>query len=577
MTTPWTPRTQNSPTPDLTETAARLEISPFLASLLWQRGFTSAEDMALYLAPNLRHLMRPVEWPGLAEAAAFLASELLAGRTFLVWGDYDVDGITATALVKEFLAAHGFSARHHIPSRLVDGYGLTPVAMERLHADGVELLLTVDCGISDVAAVERARELGMTVVISDHHLPGDVLPPAHAVCNPRITDSDCRSLAGVGVAFMLMAALNSALVEAGRQRVDMRPLLDLVALGTLADVVELSPQNRILAKNGMLTLASGARPGIAALKNVCNQTPSAALTSSQVVYMLAPRINAAGRLGKSELALELLLTRDRAEAARLAGELDELNAARREEEKRILEEAMLQAQAQAEAGRMGLVVHAPHWHPGIIGIVASRIVDALHRPTVVLCDDRLHIKGSGRSVAGFDLHAALTACSDLFLAFGGHRQAAGVTLAPGKLQEFARRFDERALEALGTTPAPPQVSVDCELPFNLAADFTLLKELELLQPFGPGNPEPVFSSPPVEIKAVHTRPGGLTLMEFTDQGSGITLRAKSWNGQKAVNAAMKGSFVRLAYTPRIDRYNGAATVDLKLRDWMPDTGASDNG
>lgn len=574
MTTTWIPRTLvDSPPPDLAETAARLDISSFLASLLWQRGFTSADDMALYLAPNLRHLTPPAQWPGLTEAADILAAALLAGKNFLVWGDYDVDGITSTALVKEFLANHGFAARHHIPSRLEEGYGLTVPTVERLAAEGVGLLLTVDCGISDVAAVARARELGITVVISDHHLPGDILPPAHAICNPRLSECPCQSLAGVGVAFMLMAALNAALVNAGRVRVDMRPLLDLVALGTLADVVELSPQNRILTKNGMLALGGGGRPGIAALKNVCNQAPTAMLGSGQVVYMLAPRINAAGRLGKSDIALELLLTRDRAEAARLASQLDGLNSARREEEKRILEEAMQQAETQAAAGRMGLVLHAPHWHPGIIGIVASRIVDALHRPTVVLCDDRLHIKGSGRSVAGFDLHGALSACADLFLAFGGHRQAAGLTLAPGLLQAFSERFDRHTLSVLGHTPAPPQVTVDCELPFTLAADFMLLKELELLQPFGPSNPEPVFTSPPVEVKAVHTRPNGLTLMEFKEQSSGITLRAKSWRDQKTVTPSMKGALVRLAYTPRIDRYNGAATVDLKLRDWVLVTGA----
>ncbi len=557
-----------APAPGLmADCAARLEVSPFFATLLWQRGFQSLAEMSLFLSPNLRHLAPPDQWPGLENSAQVLAQGLLAGKQLLIWGDYDVDGITSTALVKDFLAFHGYEARHHIPSRLTDGYGLSIPAIERFASEGVGLLLTVDCGITDVEAVTRARELGMDVVISDHHLPAETLPDANAVCNPRLESCPCPSLAGVGVAFMLMAALNGVLAARNGKKADMRRYLDLVALGTLADVVELTGQNRILAKNGLLVLAKGERPGIAALKSVCNHAPTASLEAGQVVYMLAPRINAAGRMGKSEIALQLLLTHDRDEAMRLASELDSLNLARREEEKLIMAEALEQAREQAEEGRMGLVLHAPHWHPGIIGIVASRIVENLHRPTVVLCDDRSAVKGSGRSVATFDLHAALASCADLFIGFGGHRQAAGVTMAPQNLAAFAERFNQAALDVLGNTPAPPAVTIDAELPFNLASDFTFLKELELLHPFGPGNPEPVFSSPPVRVKSVQSRNGGLNLSELTHEESGLTLRAKTWHEHAALPLAMKGKTVRLAYTPHIDRYNGAATVELKLRSW----------
>ena len=288
--------------------------------------------------------------------------------------------------------------------------------------------------------------------------------------------------------------------------------------------------------------------------------------------MLAPRINAAGRLGKSEIALKLLLTRERAEAAALAQQLDELNAARKAEEKEIQAEAEAQAKQQAELGRMGLVLYGPGWHPGIIGIVASRIVERYHRPSIVLCNDKGFIKGSGRSVAAFDLHAALTGCSDLFSAFGGHKLAAGVTMPPDSLEAFSERFNAAALDALGRTPQASPVLVDGELSFALASDFTCLKELELLQPFGPGNPEPVFISPPVRVASVQTKYSGLTLTALTHPESGITLRAKSWREQCAIPASMKGFMVRLAYTPRIDRYNGAAAVELKLRDWRTEGG-----
>lgn len=550
--------------------AGRLEISPSFASLLWRRGFQDLDAMSRFLAPNLRHLAPLADWPDFTNAATTLCAALAEGRSLLVWGDYDVDGITSTALVKEFMWFHGIEIRYHIPRRLEAGYGLNAAVIETFAEEGVGCILSVDCGIADIEPVSRAKELGMTVVISDHHLPGEELPPADAICNPRLSPCPCPDLAGVGVAFLLMAACNVILAGKTGKKADMREYLDLVALGTLADVVNLTGQNRILTKNGLLALGNGKRPGIAALKSVCNQSPSAMLEASQVVYMLAPRVNAAGRMGKSDIAVELMLTKDRDEAASLASELDSLNLARREEEKDIMGEALKQGNAQVEAGRMGLILYAPHWHSGIIGIVASRIVETLNRPTVILCSERGVIKGSGRSVTDFDLHAALTACSDLFMAFGGHKQAAGVTLAEENLAEFAERFDEIAKRELGGEAKPPAVSLDAELRFDDAADFTFLKELELLHPFGPGNPEPVFLSPPVIVKSVQTRNGGLNLTEFTHKDTGITLRGKTWREHIALPAAMKGKTVRLAYTPHIDRYNGVASVELKLRAWKPE-------
>ena len=574
MPTPltWTRRYSGTPPDDntLRALADRLDISQAFALLLWQRGFQDISTMSRFLAPNLRNLASLEEWPDFTRAARVLFDALEEKRSMLVWGDYDVDGITSTALVKDFMAFHGVGVRHHIPSRLETGYGLNTPVIEELAAEGISLILTVDCGISDVEPIARAKELGVTVIVSDHHLPGDALPVADAICNPRLGDCPCPALAGVGVAFLLMAALNVLFDQKNGRKADMRDYLDLVALGTLADVVELTGQNRILAKNGLLTLAGGKRPGIAALKNVCNQSPSAALEAGQVVYMLAPRINAAGRMGKSDIAVSLMLTQDREIAAQLARELDQLNLARREEEKDIMAEAIEQAQTQAEAGRMGLVLHAPHWHPGIIGIVASRIVETLHRPTVVLCSDRGAIKGSGRSVGDFDLHAALTACAELFIAFGGHRQAAGVTLAEKNLTVFADRFNEIAAAHLGDEALPPAVSIDADLGFDDAADFTFLKELELLHPFGPGNPEPVFLSPPVMVKSVQTRNGGLNLTEFTHMETKITLRGKTWRQHASLPQSMKGKTVRLAYTPHIDRYNGIGSVELKLRGWVPE-------
>jgi len=476
-----------------------------------------------------------------------------------------VDGITATALVKDFLSRHNFRAGHHIPDRIAEGYGLNTEAIGKLAREGVNFLLTVDCGISDNEAVSYAKSLGMRVIISDHHLPSEDLPEADAIVNPRMAPCPCPALAGVGVAFLLMAAVNAALHEAGRPKVDIRPLLDLVALGTLADVVDLKGQNRILVKNGLLVLGKGSRTGLAALKSACKFSPTASLGAGQVVFTLAPRINAAGRLGSPESALELLLTQDRNRAVELAAELSRLNSERRAEEDRILLEAVAQAEDQARQGALGLVLHSADWHPGIIGIVASRVVESMHRPTVVLSQGDHFLKGSGRSVASFDMHKAFTCCADLFLGYGGHKMAAGLSILPEKLPEFKERFDALVGETLGGAPTEAQCKIDGELGFG-EANFELLKELEMLQPFGMGNAEPVFASPPVTVKSMRGRPGFM-LLELEDTASAVTLTAKAWRHLADMPTSLLGKCIRIAYTPRIDRYNGAASIELRMKDW----------
>ncbi len=564
----WVPARDASLPDTLPAVAASLEISPDLAALLFRRGLDTAEDMARFLNPRLSGLAPPAAWPGLEEAATLTAQAVLAGRHICIWGDYDVDGITSTALLADFFQRQGIACRTHIPHRLNEGYGLNIPALEALAAEGVDFLITVDSGISDVEAVGRAKELGITVVITDHHLPGEVTPPADAIVNPRSAPCPCPSLAGVGVAFFLAAAVNAQLVESGRPRVDMRDFLDLVALGTLADVVDLGGQNRILVKNGLLKIAQASRVGVAALKSACNLVPTAGLGAGQVVFTLAPRINAAGRLGSAGTALDLMLTRDRAKAATLADELSRLNAERRTEEDRILAEALEQGKAQVAAGASGLVLHGVEWHPGIIGIVASRLVDALHRPTVILSRQGGYLKGSGRSVQGFDLHAAFTASADLLLGYGGHRLAAGLSLEPDNLKPFRERFNALALAGIGGDPEEPECRIDAELPLIKAADFTFLKELELLQPFGTGNPEPVFSSPPVLVKSIQPRPGFCRL-DVQETPTGPVIQAKAWRQAATLPASLKGTRIRLAYTPRIDRYNGAAQVELRVKDWKP--------
>ncbi len=568
----WKPRSEEDVPSSISEIAAELGITELLAEILWNRGFQSRKDMDLFLSPGLRNLCKPIEIPGLEESAIVLADGIAQGRKVAVWGDYDVDGVTSTAVVKSFLADRGYECSHHLPNRLEEGYGLNVEGLQRLRDEGVELLLTVDCGITNNAEISAANDMGMTVVVSDHHLPGEELPPAAGVCNPRLTeykdkkfdDCPCETLAGVGVAFMLMAQINRLLPG---DPVDMRTYLDFVALGTIADVVELQGQNRILVKNGLLLLKEARRPGLAALKVVSGYDMFAAIGAGQVGFGLAPRINASGRMGDPDKALELLMCEDMDVARPIAKVLDTLNSERRAEEDRILEEALAQAEEQVKKhNRAGLVLFSPGWHPGIIGIVASRVVEKFYRPTVMLCEEESTIKGSARSIKEFHIHESLTSMSDLFLNFGGHKLAAGMSLNSSDFEDFRERFDKSAFEVLGREPLKPTLKVDKELPLE-KIDYVLLKELDLMQPFGMGNPEPVFTTPPVEV--MERRPMGKDHVKLTlsDIEKTRKMPAKAWRMAEQLGSELIGATMRFAFSPKIDKFNGIPTIELTIRDY----------
>lgn len=568
----WKLRNDEELPVSISSIAEELGITEMLAKILWNRGFQNSREMDLFLSPGLRNMCRPEEIPGLEEAANVLADELTAGKAFAVWGDYDVDGVTSTAVVRSFLKDRGYPSRHYLPNRLKEGYGLNVSGLKALKEDGVELLLTVDCGISNIDEIGAANELGMTVVVSDHHLPGENIPPAAAVCNPRLTeykgevfkDCPCATMAGVGVAFMLMARLNRLLPG---EPVDMRRYLDLVALGTIADVVELQGQNRILVKNGLLLLKEARRPGIAALKVVSGYDMFAAIGAGQVGFGLAPRINASGRMGDPGKALELLMSEDMETARPIAAELDTLNAERKAEEDRILQEALAQAEEHIRRDHSaGLVLFSPSWHPGIIGIVASRVVEKFYRPTVMLCEENGVIKGSARSIKEFHIHEALTSMSELFLNFGGHRLAAGMSFKSENLSEFRERFNQAVIDKIGPDPLKATLKVDMELPIE-NVDYVLLKELDLMQPFGMGNPEPVFTTPPVEV--LERRPMGREHVKLTigDKEGTRRMPAKAWRMADQLGSEFIGQTMRFAFSPKIDKFNGIPTIELTVRDF----------
>lgn len=537
--------------------AGRLEVSPLLVRLMALRGLESEAAMERFLSPGLRHFPPLEQWSGFDEGATFLNAAIRGGKKIAVWGDYDVDGITATALIKDFLALRGVSALHHIPARLAFGYGMHTEGIRELASQGAEVLLTVDCGISNVAEIREARALGLSTVITDHHLPGPELPDADIIINPKLRRWPSQELAGVGVAFLLMAALNRLLPGPA---VDMREYLDLVALGTIADVVPLDEYNRILVKNGMLVMAAGKRPGLKALKEVSGIGPEERIGASAIGFALAPRINAAGRIGDPDLAVRLLLEKRPDTALALATQLDNLNSRRKTEEQRILDEAVIQAEEQLHLP--GLVLHSEHWHSGIIGIVASRIVERFHRPCLILTKENGIFKGSGRATPDFDLYAALQVCSQCLHQFGGHRQAAGLKLEPFQLGNLKEMFAQAARDQLGEDPRPSALEVDAELPFaDLSA--TLLKELDLLQPYGQGNPRPVFLSPPIDVLR-HRFFGQKKHLEMhvSDRSDGTTMRAVAW--RQGADWRRSPGDIRLAYTPRLVKFNGLQQIELTV-------------
>lgn len=562
----WKARGESAPPSSVTAFAEELSVSPLIIDILWNRGLETLEDMDRFLSPGLRHLASPAELPGAVEAAEALAAGVKEGRKIAIWGDYDVDGITSTALVTEFFKKRDIDVLHHLPNRMEEGYGMNIPGVERLAEEGVKMLLTVDCGITDHEAVARARELGMIVVVSDHHLPTEELPDAHAICNPRLKDGGpYDNLAGVGVAFIIMAALNKMLPG---DPVEVRELLDLVALGTIADVVRLTGMNRILVKNGLLIIKDAKRPGIAALKVVSDYERTAELGAGQIGFNLAPRINAAGRMGDPSKALRLLLSRSFDEAMPIAEELNAINMERRRQEQTIADEAFEQAESMKDMA--GFVLHADHWHPGIIGIVASRVVEKYYRPTLLLCssEDGEMLKGSGRSISEFDLHESLKSVSPILNGFGGHKQAAGLSILPENLEELREKFNEYVINDLGPTPLTPTLKLDRELPFANITN-TLLHELEMLQPFGMGNPEPVFGSPVVTV-AEHRafgREREHVKLVLADDETGAKLPGKAWRMGDKLKRDVQGKLMRFAFTPKIDRYRGIPKIDLRIRDW----------
>jgi single-stranded-DNA-specific exonuclease len=532
----WTMRP--CPRSEVRKLATALGVGEATAGVLVRRGYGDPETARAFLdAEPPGHdafLLGDVE-----DACELIRGTIGAGGRICVHGDYDADGICATALAVTVLRGLGADVQWHLPSRFEEGYGVSRETLARLADEGCTLVLTVDCGITAVEEVAEAKAAGLQVIVTDHHRPGEALPECPVVAT-RPSDYPFPELCGTGVVLKLLEAL-------GAEELDRH--LDLVALATVADVVPLLDENRALAAHGLRRLARTSKPGLKALMRVAGVDP-AAVDTGAIAFRLAPRINAAGRLGHPGAALELLLTEDEAEAGRLANELEELNRDRQAVEDRILRDAVRQVEEWPEPKRrrLGYVIAGEDWHRGVIGIVASRLVERYHRPVVLIAggEPGEDWVGSGRSISAFDLHGALGACSELLGRWGGHRAAAGLSIAPGNVEPLAQAFAEHAAGVLSPEDLRPVIPVDAVV---RGSELTLglCEELERLAPFGLGNPN-------VTLLAV-----GAELSDLAAVGEGKHLRL-------AVTAAgARSGAIAFGRGPALDRYRLPGRYDVAFK------------
>ncbi len=545
-------------------------ISPVKARLLINRGIDTPQDINSFLYSKLSGLIDPMLLKDMEEGAGLIISTIEKQETIAVYGDYDADGLTSTALLVNFFSELGIPVLYYIPDRITEGYSLNIEAINRLAKQKVKLIITVDCGISNKKEIEYAQSLGIEVVVTDHHQIPDNFSPVCPVINPNRPDSEFpfRELAGVGVAFFLAAGIRACIRKKGWFRLaaepDLKQYLDIAALGTIADMVPLVGQNRIIVLAGIEAMKTSRWMGIEAMKKICG-LDNQAITSADVAFKLAPRLNAAGRIGDNTTGIKLLVTENYSEAINTSKELNSMNSERQRIESGIIEDIETNLIPGLDlANRKTLLLAKQDWHKGVLGIVASKLLERYHRPTVVLTIRDGIATGSGRSIDGFNLHESMTQLKHLFKKFGGHYHAAGCTLEKENIESFSEGLEDIARNVLRDEDLVPSITVDDRL--NLA-ELTLdsVNDIRSLEPFGSGNPEPVFYSGNLEVTdswivgenhlKLRLRQG-----EATHDAIGFNL---------ADIQPPQGSIINMVYSPDINKWNSNENVQLRILDLEP--------
>ena len=564
MKTLWKLKPPSSLVPELAHATG---LSSVEAQLMMNRGLKDAQAVSSFLSPRLSDLDDPLALKDMDQAVALILEALENREAITIYGDFDADGFTATALLYNFFSSLGIPVSYYIPDRLTEGYGLHGQALKKLALKGKGVLITVDCGTTNQEEIALAGSLGLKVVVTDHHqVPADFLPCC-PVINPHRPDClfPFRHLAGVGVSFFLAVALRAALREKGwfaqRPEPDLRDYLDLVAIGTVADMVPLVDQNRILVRAGLDRIRHSQWPGIQAIAEFTDLQGSAAISTSDLAYRMAPRLNASGRMGEAEISVMALTTRRPDFARELAARLEAMNTERQVTERNIMEEIDSRLTGETIKDRRTLVVAGRGWHRGVLGIVASRLTDRFHRPVLVLSIENGMASGSGRSIPGFNLFKALTSLRHLLERYGGHKHAAGLALKASSVETLALEFEDLAQKEIGDEDLVHFIEADGEITLP-EIDLERTRRLMSLSPFGPGNPEPLFlvrSGEAMGSKVV----GGKHLKFKVRQGKTTAAAIGFGLGE---HHPVEGKRINFLFTPEIDTWQGYERLQLRVAD-----------
>lgn len=533
-------------------------ISNLLAKILVNKNLIKKEDIDLFLKPTRHDFHNPYLMPDMALAVDRIIKAINNKEKILIYGDYDVDGITSITVVKNFLLERGANVTQYIPNRLNEGYGLNKDAIKKISDDGINLIITVDCGISGIEEVDYANSLGLEVIVTDHHEVGEVLPNAIAVVDAKRKDSTYpfRELAGVGVGFKLIQAIAQRLELEEKEYLK---YLDIVCIGTISDIVPLVDENRVIAKLGLKLVEVTKNVGLKALLEASGYKK---IDSFTVSFGLAPRINACGRMGKEKEALNLFLTQDENEAKKIALRLNEYNKERQDIEKRIYEDAVNKIE-KSEKNKQVLVLGSENWHHGVIGIVASKITDLYFKPSILICFEEDEGKGSGRSIPGFDLYESLTNCSENLEKFGGHSMAVGVTLKKENFEKFKEEFEKYAQNS-NICDIIPIIKIDEEITLE-DINIKAVEELNMLEPFGEANKMPLFMYKNLKIHSIRTLSEGKHI-KLTLKDNNFYIDSIGFNLGHLAEEYQIGDKVDVVGSLEINRFNGRESVQINLKD-----------
>ena len=564
--------------------AKKANISPVIAQLLWNRGIREPKDAQWFLNPALKGLRDPAELPGNLEAAKLILAAIEQNKVICIYGDYDADGLTGTSILVRFLKLLGTNPRFFVPNRLEDGYGLSSSALESLAKSGVQMVVTVDCGIASIIEAEKAQSLGLDLIITDHHAMKPQLPKASAIVHPRLpgTNYPFGELSGSAVALKLVWMM--AVLKSGNSKVEQHfrdflvEAISLASLGIVADVVPLLDENRILVKSGLERLTKSPFPGLKAMVEESELSGKRELSSTDIGFKLAPRINAVGRIGCAQLVVDLLTTNRPDVAKKTAEFLSDQNRQRQRMEKQILSEAREIASLPEYKDMPFLLLAKEDWHPGIIGIVAGRILEEFQKPTIILApvnrkeddgNDSIIWSGSGRSGNLLDLHAFLASCDELLIRHGGHRAAAGLQVESSRIPEFRNRLCELTSSQFPSGLEYPPLILDAEVPLA-ALSVKLVRELNQLEPYGAENKKPLYMASDLQIAREPSLVGedGQHLRFQVSQG-GVNLWAIAFRmGKRKDELMSQAGKCSVAFTPSINSWNGSDSVQLEIHDFQ---------